>query len=91
MVNVYCYQSSFLSQLRHPLIKYCKVFSNYQTELLYYCVIKHCACSAADISRTEARDALLEYVAQNYCYGKDAAQKMQMVRVKPSNAFHVSI
>lgn len=47
-------------------------------------------CSAANISRTEAREALLQYVAENCCYGKGAAQKMEMVRVVPSNALHVS-
>ena len=53
--------------------------------------LKYKYCSAANISRTQAREALLEFVAENCCFGKEAAQKMQMNRVVPSNAMHVSL
>ena len=45
---------------------------------------------AANITVEEARAALLEYVADNCCYGKGAAEQMQMLNISPSNAFHVS-
>ena len=59
----------------------------------YYCIaasfIWH-FFRAADITEEEARTALLEYVAEHYCYGKGAAEKMQIRNVRPSNALHVS-
>lgn len=45
---------------------------------------------SADITEEEAREALLEFVAQNKCYGKGAAEKMQMNNIAPRNALHVS-
>ncbi|XP_067937296.1 protein SSUH2 homolog [Watersipora subatra] len=47
--------------------------------------------SAANITRTEAREALLNYVAQYCCFGKGAAKELMMLKVVPSNAMHYTL
>lgn len=49
-----------------------------------------CLYRAANITAEEAREALLSHVAEHCCYGKGAAQDMQMRHIEPSNALHVS-
>ena len=44
----------------------------------------------ADISEVEAREALLEYVNSQCCYGKGAAENMDIVKITSWNALHVS-
>lgn len=44
--------------------------------------------TAANISEEEAREALLQFVAENCCYGDKAAKQMQFDRIDPSNALH---
>ncbi|XP_067935197.1 protein SSUH2 homolog [Watersipora subatra] len=46
---------------------------------------------AANITAEEARAALLSYVAENCCYGKGAAEQMEMKDINPSNAFHYTL
>ena len=48
-------------------------------------------CRCSDLTEADARDALLEFVAEKCCYGKSAAEDLQIVEVKPSCAFHVSL
>ena len=38
----------------------------------------------------EAREALLEFVAENCCYGRDAAEELKFTELRHSSAFHVS-
>lgn len=42
------------------------------------------------LSETEAREALVKHVAQRCCYGKQAAQNMQINKINASAAFQVS-
>ena len=41
------------------------------------------------INEDQAREALLQYVAQNCCYGSGAAKNMTFRDLKSSSAFHV--
>ena len=47
-------------------------------------------CSIPAITEEQARECLLEYVGQQCCYGKAAAQDFVFARINPSSAFHVS-
>ena len=38
----------------------------------------------------EAREALLEFVAENCCYGRGAAEELKFTDLRHSSAFHVS-
>ena len=42
------------------------------------------------INEDQAREALLEYVAEQCCYGSGAAKDMTFRDLKSSSAFHVS-
>jgi len=48
-------------------------------------------CRATAISEDQARDALLAFVAENCCYGKKAAEDMEIKDITPSSAYHVSV
>ena len=52
---------------------------------------KFSCCRATAISEDEARDALLAFVAENCCYGKKAAEDMEIKDITPSSAYHVSV
>lgn len=41
------------------------------------------------MTEDEARDALLSYVAEHCCFGKDAAKEMEIEDITPSSAYHV--
>ena len=41
------------------------------------------------ITEDQARQALLEHVAQNCCYGKGAAKELTFLDLKSTSAFHV--
>jgi hypothetical protein len=43
------------------------------------------------VTEQEARTALLSLVAENCCYGRDAAKEMAIVKINYSSAFHVII
>lgn len=43
----------------------------------------------AQITDNQAKDALLEFVAQHCCYGKGAAESMDIKDMHHSNAYHV--
>ena len=45
---------------------------------------------ATSISEEEARDALLAFVGEHCCYGKGAAEDMDIKDINPSSAYHVS-
>ncbi|XP_067936667.1 protein SSUH2 homolog [Watersipora subatra] len=47
--------------------------------------------SSANITRVEARHALIEYVGQFCCYGKSAAKELMILKVVPSNAMHYTL
>ena len=54
-------------------------------------VIKIRTCyRTADISEAESREALLEFVNTKTCWGKGAAEKMDITNIAPCNALHVS-
>ena len=55
---------------------------------LTYFIIFH--GSSAQITDTQAHDALMEFVGQHCCYGKGAAKDMSIKDMKHSSAFHVS-
>lgn len=58
---------------------------------LYCCLpTSNCISSGANISAEEAREAMLQHVSEHCCYGKKAAEDMNMQDICPSNAFHVS-
>jgi len=44
--------------------------------------------SVADLSETEARDALLQFVAENCCFGSGCAQDSVLSSIQPSTALH---
>ena len=48
-----------------------------------------CHYSLPVINEDQAREALLQYVAQNCCYGSGAAKNMTFRDLKSSSAFHV--
>ena len=45
---------------------------------------------ATAITEQQARDALLAFVSENFCFGKKAARDMDVKDVAPSSAYHVS-
>lgn len=47
--------------------------------------------SAPVISEDTARQALLEHVAQQCCWGKGAAEKMTIKELQSSTSYHVSL
>jgi hypothetical protein len=47
--------------------------------------------SIATISEQDARDAILQHVSENCCYGKDPALKMQFSEMVSSSAFHYTL
>jgi len=49
-----------------------------------------CLNRATSISEEEARDALLAFVGEHCCYGKGAAEDMDIKDINPSSAYHVS-
>ena len=54
-----------------------------------FCVL--CVFSnVQQLSEEDVREALLEFVASNCCYGKGAAREMNITQVLATNAFHVS-
>ena len=46
--------------------------------------------SVGYITEEEAQEALLQFVTQSCCYGKSAAKEMEIYRINPSSALHVS-
>ena len=52
-----------------------------------YLLVRH--YSLPVINEDQAREALLQYVAQNCCYGSGAAKNMTFRDLKSSSAFHV--
>ena len=54
--------------------------------MIYFIFIK----SVPTITEQEAREALIELVADHCCYGKGAAQDLSFNDLKSSSAFHVS-
>ena len=50
-----------------------------------------CHYSLPVINEDQAREALLQYVAQNCCYGSGAAKNMTFRDLKSSSAFHVCV
>lgn len=46
--------------------------------------------SAPSITEEEAREAILQHVAEHCCFGKTAAKEMTFRELKSSSAFHVS-
>ena len=53
-----------------------------------------CCClvvrSVGYITEEEAQQALLELVSTTRCYGQSAAREMEIYRIVPSSALHVS-
>ena len=45
---------------------------------------------AAQITDAQAKDALVEFVSQNCCYGSSPADDMEIKDMKSSSAYHVS-
>jgi len=43
------------------------------------------------ITEDQAREALLEYIAAQCCWGKGAAQKLTFKNLQSSTSYHVSI
>ena len=43
------------------------------------------------ITEQDAREALLNYVSQNCCYGKGAAEDLKFTDLKSTSAFHVRV
>ena len=58
--------------------------------ILFFLYAKCSCCRATAISEDQARDALLAFVAENCCYGKKAAEDMEIKEIMPSSAYHVS-
>jgi len=54
--------------------------------LIYFIFIK----SVPTITEQEAREALIEFVADHCCYGNGAAQDLNFNDLQSSSAFHVS-
>ena len=52
---------------------------------------KFSCCRATAITEDQARDALLALVAENCCYGKKAAEDIEIKDITTSNAYHVSV
>lgn len=46
--------------------------------------------SITQIDESDAREALLNFVAEKCCYGKAAANELQIMKISPSCALHVS-
>jgi len=47
--------------------------------------------SSAQITHSEACDALMEFVSQHCCYGKGAAKEMEIKDMKHSSAYHYKL
>jgi len=45
---------------------------------------------AAELTDSDARQALLDYVSTRYCYGKRPAKEMTILKIENTCAFHVS-
>lgn len=70
------------------LIGYC-----YLIDILVFFFSMHnfSCCRATAISEEQARDALLAFVAEHCCFGKKAAEDMEIKDITPSSAYHVSM
>ena len=69
-----------------PVI-YCGfLLNNWSLACIYWSDI---TSSLPVINEDQAREALLQYVAQNCCYGSGAAKNMTFRDLKSSSAFHV--
>ena len=44
----------------------------------------------AAVDEQACREAMLQFVSENCCYGKGPAKEHQVDNIKPSNALHVS-
>jgi len=54
-----------------------------------YCLVIF-VCSVGYITEDEAQQALVELVSTTRCYGQAAAREMEIYRIVPSSALHVS-
>lgn len=48
-------------------------------------------CSVPVITEEEARNALIQYCSNHYCYGKSAATNMVILSMESSTAYHVRL
>lgn len=56
---------------------------------IHLCLIWNCF-SVHYIDTDQAREALITFVSESCCYGQQAAEDMDIVKVSPSKALHVS-